>query len=679
MRVVSGRRGWFFTAVCLVGAGLVIQSDGQGIKADESRGLKKSEIIVSARGWSGAINETPGSKAVIESSDIVRSGTKVVIDSFCFVPGVWGVSDGPIAADVSIRGLQRDAVITMVDGARIETATDLGSRLGFIDPLAVERIEILKGPISTLHGSGSMGGVIEVVTRKGSFSDVPERKLLIYAGGSDNPVGASLSVHASANAPESWVYAGGGFHDYEPYYDGDGKKVRNSGYTSGSIRGGFAWKANERHILEANFDWFEADDSGVTGGGTAPLPANADVTYDRANRTHADLLHTFLPEGDFWKSSTVKLYYQGIRRDVVVDNFPPAMPLLRLRPSGTHDTFGFKWNNELAVGPHRIAAGADTWRREMHTERYRDFKNGTTAYEIPVPNASFLSSGMFIEDDIAIAETFGLNVGGRLDRVLVRNEESPRWGSGEEEDFEAMGHIGVMYDLLKELKLKAMVASGYRAASLEERFQFLDLGGGLSRIGDPELEPERNTMFEVGMDWLSDRVYVSVSVFANYLDDMIGDRIADESTIVNANIDTARIAGWEAEARINLCRSCDLILNIAGVEGRDTKKKENLAGIPPLSGAVGLDVDTESFGLLTLLKWAADQNKTADGEMKTSGWATVNVRGTWSPGGQNSTSEYFAEVSNLFDYEYRDHMSTVRGEPFNEPGRAFKLGVMMRL
>lgn len=56
--------------------------------------------------------------------------------------------------------------MVLIDGMRINTATEINARLGFINPMDVERVEVLKGPVSSLYGSGSTGGVINVITKK---------------------------------------------------------------------------------------------------------------------------------------------------------------------------------------------------------------------------------------------------------------------------------------------------------------------------------------------------------------------------------------------------------------------------------------------------------------------------------------------------------------------------------
>ena len=110
---------------------------------------------------------------MIERRDIAERQAVAIPDLMNEVPGAARNADGPWASDVIIRGLGRESVVFLIDGARVNTATDLGGRFGLIDPMEVERIEILKGPVSSLYGSGSIGGVVSVVTRGGRFTPSP--------------------------------------------------------------------------------------------------------------------------------------------------------------------------------------------------------------------------------------------------------------------------------------------------------------------------------------------------------------------------------------------------------------------------------------------------------------------------------------------------------------------------
>ena len=76
--------------------------------------------------------------------------------------GIWGTN-------VSIRGLSRSSIVTLVDGNRVETATDLAAGLSLINIDDIERIEVIKGASSVLYGTGAVGGVVNIFTKQGQI------------------------------------------------------------------------------------------------------------------------------------------------------------------------------------------------------------------------------------------------------------------------------------------------------------------------------------------------------------------------------------------------------------------------------------------------------------------------------------------------------------------------------
>ena len=86
-------------------------------------------------------------------------------------PGITIVRDGIWGTDINIRGLSRQNVVTLVDGNRIETAANLAAGLSLIDMFDIQRIEVIKGGVSSIYGTGATGGVVNVTTKNISYSD----------------------------------------------------------------------------------------------------------------------------------------------------------------------------------------------------------------------------------------------------------------------------------------------------------------------------------------------------------------------------------------------------------------------------------------------------------------------------------------------------------------------------
>ena len=88
-------------------------------------------------------------------------------------PGIAMGSDGVWSTSINIRGLSENRLVTLIDGNRIETATDLTASLSMVDVNDIERVEVIKGAQSSLYGTGAMGGIVNIITKDGHFSGKP--------------------------------------------------------------------------------------------------------------------------------------------------------------------------------------------------------------------------------------------------------------------------------------------------------------------------------------------------------------------------------------------------------------------------------------------------------------------------------------------------------------------------
>jgi len=108
---------------------------------------------------------------VVTSEKLEKNLAVSVPDILNNEPGITLVRDGIWGTDINIRGLSRQNVVTLVDGNRIETATNHAAGLSLIDMFDIQRIEVIKGSVSSLYGTGATGGVINVTTKRGSYTD----------------------------------------------------------------------------------------------------------------------------------------------------------------------------------------------------------------------------------------------------------------------------------------------------------------------------------------------------------------------------------------------------------------------------------------------------------------------------------------------------------------------------
>jgi hemoglobin/transferrin/lactoferrin receptor protein len=322
------------------------------------------------------------------------------------------------------------------------------------------------------------------------------------------------------------------------------------------------------------------------------------------------------------------------------------------------------------LGDHELTLGLDLWERELTSDRTRQFASGATSSDTPLPDATYTSSGLFLEDTWFL-HALSVSLGARVDAIRVENEATPQWEPRKENETSWNAHLGATMELGGNLLAKGLVARGYRAASLEERYAFLELGGGRVKLGDPDLEPEESLFTEWGLHWVDKRLSCGVSVYYNDLDQLISERVVDATTRVNANINEAEIYGIEAELRWLITPDWTLYANAAYAEGRDTQSNDALPGIPPLNGMTGLRYDRGAgFWAAAEHVFATRQDDVPPDVDPVAGWQTVDARAGYAFGGASLPQQVLVGVDNLFDETYTDYLTTSRGFTFNEPGRS---------
>jgi hemoglobin/transferrin/lactoferrin receptor protein len=639
------------------------------------------DILVTARGVESQICLTPGGTAVMEAQDLFHAQDPSVTHTLSQIPGVEKLSDSAWGSEINIRGMGRNRVVFLIDGCRVNTATDINGRFGFINPNEIERIEVLKGPVSALYGSGAMGGVINIITKKGKFSTQTDTATTLGVVTGSNPKGFTTFWDTALNSKNFWIYAFGAKRDYDAYDTGSGNEQANSFFEDGnlSLKSGFKW--NPENITEMNIQYSKGEDIGIPGKGLA-LPVGPTITYPDSHRTLVSLTHHISPVSPVLAQSDLTLFYQEIERDVDME-FPESSAMDSIKPWGLHETLGAKWQNVLNLGSHSLVTGLDIWSWAMETSREKNFASGLTGIDTPLADARQTSAGFFMEDDMDITQSILLNLGGRIDYIKTKSDELYDWivppspamipklkrNAQSNSDTSWDAHAGLTWRPASDWSMTLLTAAAYRAPDLMERYKYLAFSGG-EIYGNPDLDPERSWFFEYGLHYRTSNLRLSGAVYANFLKDMITEELNSGTTNVYQmeNVNKARLLGGELEAEYHMDK-WRVFATLAYTRGTD-ETNDTLAFVPPLNGMAGIGHNDKGDGLWgeVNLKWAAKQDKIAAGETQTPGWATVNARAGYRFTIRQTRHELMIGLDNIFDVDYANHLSTSRGIELSEPG-----------
>ncbi len=625
-------------------------------------------LVVTARGFGAAASATPGGVGAVEEREMRETAPASVPDAASRIPGVDRSNDSAWGSEMVIRGLGRDAVVFLVDGVRTNTTTDINGRFGMVSPADVERVEVLKGPVSALYGSGSTGGVVNVITKSGEFSDAPRWTGETALGAESNPGGFDLYANAGYSSPNLWIFGAGSKRDHDSYRDGDDDTVHNSQYEDQSGRLALAAAWSRQHQTRFQVQRAEAREVGVPGTGSATLPTNADVTLAHEYRTLAQVRHAFTPAGSILEKSELELGYQKIERNPRIDNFTSGQ-VDWIKPYADHETLSARWSNLLDLGAHHLNAGVDYWDWYKTGGRDRYTKKSVLLSDKATPDADEVSLGVFAEDDWTLAPDWTLNLGGRVDRVDIASDGSPTAPEDDRSDHSWGGHAGLTWKFAGPWSATGLAATSYRTPNILELYKNITLGGNITEEGDPDLEPEKSTFFELGLHRTGQPLRLGLSAFANIVDDLIDSKKVSDTLYRMANVAKAEIYGAEAEAEWALAPGWALYGNLAYAQGRNVAEGEWLRFVAPLNGLAGVRQDLAcGWWWSAETQWAAPQNLHPAGTPASGGWAVLNARTGYSVAAGKTTHEFVLGVKNLLDRAYANYLATARGADLNEPG-----------
>ncbi|MEA3317904.1 MAG: TonB-dependent receptor plug domain-containing protein, partial [Bacteroidota bacterium] len=408
--------------------------------------LAKSNIslgiaTVTSLKYEKQIKNIPYPLELVNNADILKESAFSVSNVLQNKAGVALYSDGVWATAVNIRGLNQKRIVMLVDGNRLETASDLAASLSLIDVDDIERVEVIKGASSSLYGSGAMGGVVNIITKTGKYTQ--KNKFDGTVSTAYNTVNNLFKRKLSLNLSGKKFYTrfSGSLRDADNIETPEGT-IENSQFSDKNLSFVAGYKFVDNHELVLRYQKFWAEDVGMPGGAVFPGPAKA--TYTNAERNMFSFEYKITNISEHLNQLRFKYFNQSIIRDVeLIPNTPPKYNLpqkitaQKVLPTGEHYTNGIQIQSDWNFSKHNLIAGIDAWQRKLSTEREKfiqidvlDVDSNIVATkelirgETPIPESTFGSAGIFFQDEFStINEKLKVLIGGRFDGIRIENDE----------------------------------------------------------------------------------------------------------------------------------------------------------------------------------------------------------------------------------------------------------------
>ncbi|CSP13028.1 colicin I receptor [Shigella sonnei] len=654
------RVGLCLSAISCVWPVLAVDDDGE-------------TMVVTASSVEQNLKDAPASISVITQEDLQRKPVQNLKDVLKEVPGVQLTNEGDNRKGVSIRGLDSSYTLILVDGKRVNSRNAVFRHndfdLNWIPVDSIERIEVVRGPMSSLYGSDALGGVVNIITKK-----IGQK----WSG----TVTVDTTIQEHRDRGDTY---NGQFFTSGPLIDGvlgmkaygslakrekddpqnstttdTGETPRIEGFSSRDGNVEFAWTPNQNHDFTAGYGFDRQDRDSDS------------LDKNRLERQNYSVSHN-----GRWDYGTSELKYYGEK----VENKNPGNSSPITSESNTVDG---KYTLPLTAINQFLTVGGE-WRHDKLSDAV-NLTGGTSS------KTSASQYALFVEDEWRIFEPLALTTGVRMDDHETYGEHwSPR--------------AYLVYNATDTVTVKGGWATAFKAPSLLQLspdWTSNSCRGACKIVGSPDLKPETSESWELGLYYMGEEGWLegvesSVTVFRNDVKDRIS---ISRTSDVNAapgyqnfvgfetgangrripvfsyyNVNKARIQGVETELKIPFNDEWKLSINYTYNDGRDVSNGENkpLSDLPFHTANGTLD-----WKPLALEDWSfyvsghyTGQKRADSATAKTPGGYTIwNTGAAWQV---TKDVKLRAGVLNLGDKDLsRDDYS------YNEDGRRYFMAVDYR-
>jgi vitamin B12 transporter len=467
------------------------------------------DLVITADRTPEPIGSTGSAISVVSGETLTTSNPASIGDALRSVPGLQVTQAGGPAGTtgVMLRGANTGQTLVLIDGIRVNDPSGAAGDFNFalIAPGTVDRVEVLRGPQSALYGSDAMGGVINIITKKGGG---PAQYNVRTEAGSYGTVATTAAMSGSAGP---WTYAvtgsgqhSNGFSSYGyriPSIEAKYPHLEKDGFdrVGGSVRVGY--DAGEGFRFDAGvMSTFTRGSYDASFGATPDTPSNSNQLQQQVwSKASLDSLGGMLTQ-------SITTFATQIDR-TFNDYSSYGINVLPANSTATStdfrgNSFGAEYQGDLRMG----AAGSLVYGARTQHETGDTF--ASTLLPTPTPRLSTLSAtqdtnSVFALWKLPIGERFTVTMGGRADDV-VNVGTFATWRTTAAYNITETG-----------TKLRASAGTGAKAPTLYQLYA--------TPYGNSGLSPEESFGYDAGIDQslFNGRVVVSLTGFANDFTNLI--------------------------------------------------------------------------------------------------------------------------------------------------------------
>ena len=604
---------WFFLLIM----NLTVFAQGEKVELEP--------IVITATRTQIPIKNAPDSITIITEEEIKNQQADTVFEVLRNVPGTSVVQSGSLGSTTSVflRGGESDHTLVLIDGMEVNSTTTGGFDFADLTSDNIERIEILRGAQSTLYGSKAIGGVINIITKKGEGK--PRFKFSTKSGTHE-------TFREGTDVLGSWEKGNYSFSFSRTDSDG---QFTNDDYKNSSFIGKLGIDITESINWDLSLRYIDSE-FGVQDNGFLDSP---DV--NRTNERKSYLINSLLSQTIFdWWEQSLRL---GIFDDEFKDTDPPEPGSSGNTPHTKVDSrvWSLDWQHNFYTKKifglsNVVTIGTQLKKLEGENETVNDPWSGNFFFD-----KSFNEKAVYFQNQFNFKDMLFINAGARIDDVSTFGTETSPKVSGA--------------FLIKKTgtKLKASYGEGFKSPTINELF--------FPNFGNPDLKPEKSKGYDAGIEQelFKGRMYAGATYFKNNFDNLITAADPDGDGIFTAtNIKEAETEGVEMFLTLN--PGFGLSLN-ATYTHQDTKDKTNnteLVRRP--NDTVGLNINynyKQRFNINLNVTDIGDRLDTSN--QTNAGYTKIDLSGSLvifkdRPRFRLKNLEVFAKAENLLGEDYEE-------------------------
>ena len=668
-------------------------------------------VVVTATRGERALFDSPSSIETLTAREIEEAAFRTLPDTLRYVPGVMVQKTGHAQGSPYIRGFTGFRNLLLVDGIRLNNSVFRDGPNQYwstVDPLSIERLEVVKGPSSVLYGSDAIGGTVQVFTkgpRMGSESFAFGGRLYDRASTAErsNTVRGELTVSWNGRVG---LYGGVTYADYGDLETAAGTQPQ-TGYDqfAGDFKLDLA-AGDSAHVIVAQQN-FDSDDAWRTHRTIYAQPFAGTSVGDELRRSldqNRSLTYIQLRSdggASFLDGAHLSLSYQSQSEEEDRTRADGRRDL----QSFDADTLGLWGQFEAAGALGRWTFGFEYYHDRVDSARTDFNADGTVrAVRIQGPvadDSTYDLAAVYLQNEYSPTAWLDLVTGVRYtyaaaDAGRVEDPVSGDAISLSEDEDSLVGSARFVLHLDEDEHWNAFggVSQAFRAPNLSDLTRYDTARSNEIETPAPGLDAEEFLSYEVGLRGEFDALFAQASWFWTEVDGMIvrqptGAVIDGDREVTKRNAGDGFVQGFEVEARWRFAENCTLWGAFAWLDGEvdgyptsdPVAVREPITRLMPMTTQVGLrwDAPEGDCWLEAVLLNAADADRLSASDRSdtqrvppggTPGYTTLSLRSGFR---LSHSTTLTAVLDNVTDEDYRVH-----GSGINEPGLNFIVGLEWR-